>query len=163
MEDCHIAKVVERLMLSFARIELPEIVDVNLPLEGIFHGTAIVAIDKRHPGQARKVMDALWSGSWLRGSRLIAVVDADVDIHDVSTTFWKILNSVDWKKDLVVPDTTSNQDKPGHVFLPYGGRIGIDATRKLPEEGFQGTWPKQVARGNAIRDLVSRRWREYGF
>ena len=108
-------------------------------------------------------MDTLWTHSWLRGSRLIAVVDADVDIRDVSTTFWTILNSVDWKRDLFVPDTTANQDKPGHVPLPYGGRIGIDATRKLPGEGSQGAWPKQASRDKAMKDLVTRRWREYGF
>ena len=135
MEDCYMAKAAERLMLPFTRLELPEVVEINLPLEGIFHGTAVVAIDKRHPGQGREVMAALWARGWLAGARLLVVVDGDVDVHDLSRTFWKVVNSVDWQRDLVFADVSGQKNRPDSG-RPYGGRLGIDATRKLPGEGM---------------------------
>lgn len=162
MEDCYIAKAAERLMLPFTRIGLPEIVDINLPLEGIFHGAAIVSIDKRYPGQARRVMEALWGKGWLSASRLLVVVDADLELRDLSRTFWKLLNSVDWRRDLVIADPPAGET--GNIpFYPFGGRLGIDATRKLPEEGLGGGWPREIAMDEAVRELVGKRWREYGF
>ena len=110
MEDCYMAKAAERLMLPFTRLELPEVVEINLPLEGIFHGTAVVAIDKRHPGQGREVMAALWARGWLAGARLLVVVDGDVDVHDLSRTFWKVMNSVDWRRDLVFADVSGREE-----------------------------------------------------
>ncbi|HLO27126.1 MAG TPA: UbiD family decarboxylase, partial [Geobacteraceae bacterium] len=98
MEDCHMARAAERLMLPFTRLELPEIVEINLPLEGIFHGAAIVSIDKRAPGQGRLVMERLWAKGWLSGSRLLVVVDGDVDVCDLSRVFWKVLNSSNWTR-----------------------------------------------------------------
>jgi len=154
MEDCYLAKGVERLMLPFMRLALPEIVEINLPIEGIFHGAAVVSIDKRVPGQARRVMEALWSEGWLAGSRLLVVVDADLDVHDLSRTFWKVLNNVEWRRDLVLADSPGGKG---------GGRLGIDATRKLAEELDAGEWPREIVMDAAVRDLVDKRWREYGF
>jgi 4-hydroxy-3-polyprenylbenzoate decarboxylase len=159
MEDCWLAKGVERLMLPFLRLELPEIVEINLPPEGIFHGAAVVAIDKRSPGQARRVMEALWSKGWLSAARLLVVVDGDIDVKDLSRAFWRVLNSVEWRRDLVLADSSGN----GGSALPFGGRLGIDATRKLPGEGFAGEWPREVAMDRKVRELVEKRWREYGF
>jgi 4-hydroxy-3-polyprenylbenzoate decarboxylase len=144
-------------MLPFLRLELPEIVEINLPLEGIFHGAAVVAIDKRQAGQARRVMEALWSGGWLSGSRFLVVVDADQDPRDLSRVYWKVLNTVEWRRDIVIHEATG-----GKSGLPFGGRLGIDATRKLPGEQA-GEWPREIAMDEAIRDLVAKRWREYGF
>ena len=146
-------------MLPFLRMELPEIVDINFPLEGIFHGAAVVSIDKRVPGQARRVMEGLWSGGWLAGSRLLVVVDAGQDVHDLSRTFWKVLNNADWRRDLVMADPHGEKSSG----LPFGGRLGIDATRKLAEELVASEWPREVAMDEAIRELVEKRWREYGF
>jgi 4-hydroxy-3-polyprenylbenzoate decarboxylase len=161
MEDCQMAKVAERLMLPLTRLRLPEVVEINLPLEGIFHVAAIVSIAKRFPGHARKVMETLWNGGWLKGSRLLVVVDEDVDVHDLSWTFWKVLNSVDWDRDLVFAGYSGEENSSGRN-LPFGGRLGIDATRKLPGEGV-AAWPREVAMESDIKDLVTRRWREYGF
>lgn len=161
MEDCQMAKAAERLMLPFTRFELPEVVGINLPLEGIFHGAAIVSIEKRFPGHARQVMEALWDRGWLQGSRLLVLVDGDVDVHDLSRAFWKILNTVDWERDLVIAGETGGSGWP-ESGTPFGGRLGIDATRKLPEEGVD-SWPREVAMDKSVRELVDRRWREYGF
>ncbi|HTG81079.1 MAG TPA: UbiD family decarboxylase [Geobacteraceae bacterium] len=161
MEDCYLAKGVERLMLPFLRLDLPEIVEINLPLEGIFHGAAVVSIDKRQPGQARRVMEALWSGGWLSGSRLLVVVDADLDPHDLSRVYWKVLNSTEWRRDVVMYDAAGGR-LAQVSSLPCGGRLGIDATRKLPEE-LAAEWPREIAMDEAVRKLVEKRWREYGF
>jgi 4-hydroxy-3-polyprenylbenzoate decarboxylase len=161
MEDCHMAKAAERLMLPFTRLELPEVVDINLPPGGIFHGAAIVSIEKRVPGQGRRVMERLWAKGWLSASRLLVMVDEDVDVRDFSRVFWKVLNSADWTRDLAVTDITGGTDGP-EDRLPFGGRLGIDATRKLPEEGV-AAWPREVAMDAGVRELVAGRWREYGF
>ena len=162
MEDCYMAKAAERLMLPFTRLELPEIVEINLPLEGIFHGAAVVSVDKRFPGHGRRIMEALWDTGWLSGSRLLVVVDGDVDICDFSHVFWKVLNSVDWKRDLVFAGLPGAKNTPDSSF-PFGGKLGIDATRKLPGEGRADAWPEEVMMDEAIKELVEKRWREYGF
>lgn len=162
MEDCYLAKGVERLMLPFMRLELPEIAEINLPLEGIFHGAAVVSIDKRAPGQARRVMETLWSRGWLSCSRLLVVVDADLDVRDLSRTFWKVLNNVEWRRDLVIADSPGEAASQDADRLPFGGRLGIDATRKLAGEGV-AEWPREIAMDRAVQDLVKERWREYGF
>ncbi len=158
MEDCWLAKGVERLMLPFLRLDQPEIVEINLPLEGIFHGATMVSIDKRSPGQARRVMERLWSSGWLSSARLLVMVDDDVDVHDLSRIFWRVLNRVDWRRDLVIGDAPVS----GSGGLPFGGRLGIDATRKLPGEGL-AAWPEEIAMEEAVKELVEKRWREYGF
>jgi 4-hydroxy-3-polyprenylbenzoate decarboxylase len=161
MEDCQMAKAAERIMLPFMRLALPEIVEINLPLEGIFHGAAIVSIEKRLPGQGRKVMEEIWSKGWLSGSRLLVVVDADMDVCEPSRVFWKALNCVDWQRDLVISDLPGGKERTDRC-LPFGGRLGIDATRKLPEEGV-AVWPEEVAMDEVVMKLVGKRWREYGF
>lgn len=163
MEDCYMAKAVERLMLPFVRLALPEVVAINLPMEGIFHGAALIAIDKRCPGQPREVMQKLWSQGWLAGARLLVIVDADLDVQDLSRTFWKVLNNVDWRRDLILADSSAERDPvPGNP-VPFGGRLGIDATRKMPGEGLAGPWPQELAMDEAVMELVGKRWREYGF
>jgi 4-hydroxy-3-polyprenylbenzoate decarboxylase len=162
MEDCYMAKAAERLMLPFTRLGLPEIMEINLPLEGIFHGAAVVSIDKRFPGHARQVMAVLWAQGWLRNARLLVLVDGDVDVQDLSHTFWKVLNSVNWTRDLVVADQSGDDGRPESGF-PYCGKLGIDATRKLPGEGTEHGWPGEVRMDETIRELVGKRWRDYGF
>jgi 4-hydroxy-3-polyprenylbenzoate decarboxylase len=163
MEDCYMAKAVERLMLPFVRLALPEVVAINLPLEGIFHGAALIAIDKRGPGQPREVMQMLWSSGWLAGARLLVIVDSDLDVQDLPRTFWKVLNHVDWHRDLIQADPVVEGDPARNNTLPFGGRLGIDATRKMPGEGLAGPWPQELAMDEAVMELVGKRWREYGF
>jgi 4-hydroxy-3-polyprenylbenzoate decarboxylase len=163
MEDCYMAKAVERLMLPFVRLALPEVVAINLPLEGIFHGAALIAIDKRGPGQPREVMRSLWSQGWLASARLLVIVDADLDVQDLSRTFWKVLNNVEWRRDLILADPSAELDPASGNPVPYGGRLGIDATRKMPGEGLAGPWPRELAMDEAVMELVGKRWREYGF
>jgi 4-hydroxy-3-polyprenylbenzoate decarboxylase len=150
MEDCYMAKATERLLLPMIRLELPEITDINLPLEGIFHGCAIVALDKSHPGHPREVIEALWARGWFGDARLLVVVDADLDVYDLSLIAWKVLNIVDWRRDLVVSAT-------GREKVPLG-RLALDATRKVNGAGES----REIARGRELSMLVDNRWREYG-
>lgn len=155
MEDCYMAKAVERLMLPISRSAIPEITDISLPLEGIFHGAALVAIKKTCPGQARHVMESLWSGGWLARSRLLIIVDADVNPHDISRSAWRVLNNVDWRRDFV----TAGGDAPSAG--PFGGRLGIDATRKLSTE-MDGYVSAETGARTSVLDIVDSRWRDYG-
>jgi 4-hydroxy-3-polyprenylbenzoate decarboxylase len=153
------AKAIERLMLPLTRRQLPEIVDLSLLMEGIFHGGAVIAISKTFPGQARRVMQSLWSAGWLAGARLLLVVDSDVDPHDLSAAVWRTFNNVNWQRDLIIADHFSDGSA---VSTPFGGRLGIDATRKVSGE-ITAEWPEEIRMAEAVKELVTRRWRDYGF
>ncbi|HEY6839528.1 MAG TPA: UbiD family decarboxylase [Geobacteraceae bacterium] len=147
MEDCWLARATERLLLPLLRRELPEIVDINLPFEGIFHGCAVVAMAKRGPAHPRRVMERLWSGGWLRDARLLVMVDQDVDVRDLARVAWKVINNVTWSRDLVLPSLAAD-----------GGKLGIDGTRKRSRRGGE-----DVVMSGDITRMVDTRWREYGF
>ena len=159
MEDCFMGKAMERLMLPLLRRLLPEIVEINLPLEGIFHGAAVVSICKTRPGQGREVIQQLWERGWLASSRLLVVVDAEVDPHDLSLAGWWALNHADWQQDLVIAGEPASGRS---AYGDFGGRLGIDATRKISSERTDRP-AEEVAPDRSMQDTVTRRWREYGF
>ncbi len=150
MEDCYLAKAAERVLLPLMRLELPEIVDINMPMEGIFHGCAMVAIEKHREGHPREVMEALWRKGWLACSRLLVIVDAGLGVDDISLVAWRVVNVVDWKRDLVIGEPTDD--------VPLG-RLGLDATGKAGADGKQ---PEGIARDPAVVGMVEKRWHEYG-
>ena len=152
-------KAMERLMLPLLRRLLPEIVEINLPLESIFHGAAVVSLRKTRAGQGREVIQQLWERGWLSSSRLLIVVDADVDPHDLSLAGWWTLNHADWQQDLVI---AGEQAAGRSAYGDFGGRLGIDATRKTPSERA-GRPAEEVAPDRSVQETVTRRWREYGF
>jgi 4-hydroxy-3-polyprenylbenzoate decarboxylase len=155
MEDCFLARASERLLLPVLRRELPGLVDIHMPMEGIFHGCAIVALEKGGPAHPRRLMEALWGGRQLGDARVIVVVDADTDVHDMSLVAWKVFNLVDWRRD-IVPDGSAGEKAPL-------GRIGLDATRKGGKSPGKNAFPEEIARGQSVMELVDSRWREYGF
>jgi 4-hydroxy-3-polyprenylbenzoate decarboxylase len=157
MEDCYLAKATERLLLPLLRRDLPEIVDINLPMEGIFHGCALVSAAKAFAGHGRQLISRLWSAGWLRQARLLVVVDNDVNVQDLSRSAWRVINNVDWSRDLLCPP-----DAPA-AGRPFGGRLGIDATRKLPDELGGVEPPPELAMSETVRKAVQKRWRQYGF
>jgi len=150
MEDCFMARATERLLLPVIRRELPGVIDIHMPLEGIFHGCTIVALEKGDPAHPRRLMEALWGGRRLGDARVIVVVDADTDVHDMSLVAWKVFNLVDWRQDIVLD---------GSVPL---GRIGLDATRKGGNSPGKSEFSEEIARGQSVMEMVDRRWREYG-
>jgi 4-hydroxy-3-polyprenylbenzoate decarboxylase len=164
MEDAWLGKTTERLFLPLLQAVVPEIVDYNLPVEGGFHNLAIVAVKKSYPGQAKKVMNALWGlGHMMMLTRLLVIVDHDVDVHDVRGVVWFALNNIDASRDLVImPGPVDDLDHAGSYELALGHKIGVDATRKGPDEGYQRDWPPEIRMDAATRERVSARWAEYG-
>ncbi len=162
MEDCYIGKATERIFLPLIRKQLPEIVDMNLPLEGVFHNIAIVSIDKRYPGQTRKVMYAMWGMGQMSFTKMIVVVDKWVNVQDPSEVVWRIGNNVDPKRDIVILEGPLDVLDNASDILAYGGKIGIDATKKLPSEGFTREWPDDIVMSSDIKKLVDEKWKEFG-
>jgi 4-hydroxy-3-polyprenylbenzoate decarboxylase len=162
MEDCHMAAAIERLLLPVMRKQLPEVVDFHLPFEGIFHNLILVSIDKQYPGHARKVMHALWGLGQAMVSKVIVVVDQDVNVRDYAEVTWKVLNHIDPERDIeFVLGPIETLDHASR--LPkYGSKMGIDGTRKWPEEGFTRPWPDAIVMDETVKRLVDRRWGEYG-
>lgn len=163
MEDCRLAKVAERMMLPFIRREIPEVADINLPLEWIFHNCAIVSIHKKYPGQAESIFSRLRSCGWLRNSRFLVLVDAESDVKDLSGIAWRVMNSVDWQRDLTVCGPAAVYGAHAPALPGSGAFLGIDATRKYPEERSGSKWPAEIDMDEAVKRLVDMRWHEYGF
>ena len=161
-EDCWMAKATERLFLPLIRQLCPEIVDINMPLEGVFHDCLIVSIRKRYPGQARKVMNFLWGMGQLMYTKLIVVVDEEVDPQDVSMVAWRAFNNIDARRDLVLSDGPLDALDHSSPLPRYGTRLGVDATRKGPDEGHPRPWPESLSMTAEIKALVDGRWSEYG-
>ena len=163
-EDGPIGKATERIFLPLIKMTVPEIVDYDLPVEGGFHNCVIVSIDKRFPKQAQKVMHAIWGTGLMSLSKLVVVVDADCDVHDYSEVAWRAFGNVDYAHDLLL--TSGPVDHLDHAAYQqfWGGKAGIDATRKLPEEGYArpGGWPEMVVQDPAIVERVTKRWNELG-
>jgi 4-hydroxy-3-polyprenylbenzoate decarboxylase len=163
MEDCRLAKAAERLILPFIRLELPEIVDINLPIQWIFNNSAVVSINKARPGHACEVIRNLRIGGWLRNARVLVIVDSDIDVQDLSLVAWRVVNLVDWQRDLVIGGP-ADELVIAETALPGSDTfLGIDATRKWPEERSGRQWPREIEMDEAVKRLVDMRWHEYGF
>jgi len=158
-EDAWMGKAVERIFLPLMRLTIPELVDVNLPIEGIFHNLMIVSIRKSYPGQARKVMNAIWSLGQAMFTKCIVVVDEDVDVHDIADVALKAFNNIDPERDIQF--TLGPVDSLDHSSrLPdYGSKMGIDATRKWSSEGFARPWPDEIVMDAKTRSLVDDKWK----
>lgn len=163
-EDGPLGKATERFFLPLLKTIVPDIVDYDLPETGGFHNCAIVSIDKRYPKHAQKVMHAIWGAHLMSLTKLIVVVDADCDVHDYAEVSWRAFGNVDYGRDLLL--TEGPVDHLDHASYQqfWGGKLGVDATRKLPGEGYtrDGGWPEMIASDPATAALVDRRWKEYG-
>jgi len=166
MEDYYLGKASERIFLPLIRKTVPEIVDMHFPAEGIFHNIVIISIDKRYPGHARKIMNAVWGLGQLMFSKTVVVVDRDVDVQNLSQVAWIVGTHIDPERDIQfmrgpVDDLEDASDLPA-----YGSKMGIDATRKWASEGFKRPWPTRIAtteaagrRAEEIWQRVRRGWR----
>ena len=162
MEDGWMGKAVERIFLPLMKLTIPELVDINLPLEGVFHNLMLVSIKKSYPGQARKVMNAIWSLGQAMFTKCIIVVDEDVNVQDVGEVTLKALNHIDPERDIQF--TLGPVDSLDHASrLPnYGSKMGIDATRKWPTEGFTRPWPDEILMDEKTKALVDKKWKDLG-
>ncbi|MDA8174026.1 MAG: menaquinone biosynthesis decarboxylase [Nitrospiraceae bacterium] len=163
MEDCYMAKATERIFLPLIKKQLPEIADMNLPMEGVFHNLAVVSIDKRYPGHARKIMYALWGLGQMSFTKTIIVVDKWVNVQDISEVLWRVGNNVDPKRDVVIVEGPLDVLEHASDIPAYGGKMGIDATKKTPADGFKREWPPDIEMSPEVKALVDSRWKEYGF
>jgi 4-hydroxy-3-polyprenylbenzoate decarboxylase len=163
MEDCYMAKATEKIFLPAIKMIIPEIVDMELPMEGVFHNCALIAIDKKFPGQAKKVISALWGLGQMASTKYIAVFDKDIDLRDSRTVVWKLLNNVDPKRDLMLSEGPLDALDHSAPYPNFGGKMGIDATRKTREEGMGREWPDEIKMSEEIIEQVNSRWKEYGF
>ncbi|HLX26428.1 MAG TPA: menaquinone biosynthesis decarboxylase [Candidatus Cybelea sp.] len=163
MEDAWLGKATERIFLPLLRAMLPEVVDMNLPVEGGFHNLALVSIRKTYPGQAKKVMNALWGlGHMMMLTRVLVIVDADVDVQEPRSVAWFVLNNLAPERDVVMmPGPVDDLDHASYS-IAYGTKIGIDATRKDASEGYTRSWPPDMVMDDATQRVVTDRWREYG-
>lgn len=162
MEDAYLAKAIERIFLPLIRSQFPEIVDIDLPVAGVFANCILVSIKKGYPHHARKIMHLLWGFGQLMFQKMILVFDHDVNIHDPQEVAWRAFNNVDPKRDILLTegpldelDISASQDL-------FGSKMGVDCTRKWPEEGMQRPWPEDITMSPDIKEKVSRRWQEYG-
>ncbi|MCE4628455.1 MAG: UbiD family decarboxylase [Desulfurococcales archaeon] len=161
MEDAVIGKMVERIFLPIMRVILPEVVEVNFPVHGVFQGLMIVSIRKRYPGHAKKVMSALWGVGQTSLTKIIVVVDSDVDPHDINQVIWAVSSNVNPARDVIVlPDAHTDALDPAAKAPGYGAKLGIDATRKLPEENWGRPWPELVSEDPETRRVADRIFEE---
>jgi 4-hydroxy-3-polyprenylbenzoate decarboxylase len=162
MEDGWMGKAVERIFLPLMKLTLPEIVDVNLPVEGIFHNLMIVSIRKSYPGHARKVMNGIWALGQAMFTKCVVVVDEDVSVQNIGDVVLKVFNHIDPERDIQF--TLGPVDSLDHASrLPnFGSKMGIDATRKWPTEGFTRPWPNEILMDAKTKALVDRKWKELG-
>jgi len=161
-EDGPIGHATERIFLPLLKLLVPDIVDYAMPEPGVFHNCVIVSIRKRYPKHAQKVMHAIWGAHLLSLAKLIVVVDDDCDPHDYHEVAFRAFGNVDYAHDLLL--TEGPVDHLDHASYQqfWGGKAGLDATRKLPTEGYDRGWPDEAVMSEEIRALVDRRWPEYG-
>ena len=162
MEDAWMGKAVERIFLPMMKMTIPEIVDINLPPEGVFHNLMLVSIRKSYPGQARKVMSAIWSLGQAMFTKCIIVVDEDCDVQDIGEVVLRVTNNIDPERDIQF--TMGPIDSLDHASrMPnYGSKMGIDATRKWKAEGFDRPWPALLEMDRETKAKVDAIWTKLG-
>ena len=162
MEDYYLGHATERIFLPLLKLTMPEIVDLHMPAEGIFHNLVFVSIDKQYPGQAWKVMNGLWGQGLMALAKLIVVLDKDVNVRDPKDAWWVALNHIDPERDVrfsMGPIDVLDHSSRGFT---YGSKMGIDATRKWKEEGFTREWPDKIVMDDATKAKVDAMWRSLG-
>jgi 4-hydroxy-3-polyprenylbenzoate decarboxylase len=162
MEDAWMGKAVERIFLPAMKMQIPELVDIHLPVEGVFHNLMLVSIKKSYPGHARKVMNAIWSLGQAMFTKCIVVVDEDCDVQNIAEVVLRVTNNIDPERDIQF--TLGPIDSLDHASrLPnYGSKMGIDATRKWKAEGFVRQWPAMIEMDRATKEKVDAIWAKLG-
>ncbi|MGH4122588.1 MAG: menaquinone biosynthesis decarboxylase [Clostridium sp.] len=162
MEDCYLGKATERIFLPLIKVQCPEIIDINFPLEGVFHNCVIVSIKKAYPKHAHKIMNSLWGLGQMMYTKMIIVVDENIDPQNISTVAWKVFNNIDPSRDIVISEGPLDALDHASNTPFYGSRLGIDATKKWPSEGHSRPWPDDIEMSEEIKKMVDKRWSEYG-
>ena len=162
MEDYWMGHAVERIFLPLMRQQMPEVVDMHMPAEGIFHNLMIVAIRKSYPGQARKVMNAIWGLPGAMFTKCVVVVDHDVDVHNLREVAWKAFNHIDPERDIQLVLGPVDQLEHASRLPNFGSKMGVDATTKWPSEGFTRPWPDEIVMDETTKKKVDSIWKTLG-
>ncbi len=163
MEDAYLGKATERIFLPLMKAQLPEIVDINLPVEAVFHNLCIISMKKRYPGHAKKVMFALWGMGQMMFAKTIIVLDDDVNVQDLREVLWAATTRMDPARDVVILDRTPTDTLDHASSLPnLGSKMGIDATRKGPDEGFKREWPDALKMDGEVKSRIDEIWKDLG-
>lgn len=162
MEDYWLGHATERIFLPLLKLTVPEIVDYHMPAAGIFHNLVFVSIDKQYPGQAYKVMHAMWGMGLMSLSKVLVVVDHDVNVHDADEVWWVTLNNIDPRRDIEFARGPVDVLDHASQEFTFGSKMGIDATRKWPEEGFHREWPTRIVMDEATKRRVDEIWPTLG-
>jgi 4-hydroxy-3-polyprenylbenzoate decarboxylase len=163
MEDYYMGKATERIFLPLLKMIVPDIVDYSLPISGVFHNSVFITIRKEYPFQARRVMHAVWGAGQMSFTKFIIIVDEHVDVHDEQDVLFHLFSNCDPERDHEIvhgPVDILDHASPEHGA---GSKMGFDATVKFPQEGRSRRWPKELEMDQATKELVTRKWREYGF
>ena len=161
-EDYWMGHAVERIFLPVMKMQYAEIVDIAMPAEGIFHNLMIVAIRKSYPGHARKIMNAIWSLGQAMFTKVLIVVDHDVNVQNYKEVTWKALCAIDPERDVqFMLGPVDTLDHAARV-QDFGSKMGIDATRKWASEGFARPWPDEIQMDDATKKRVDEIWEKLG-
>jgi 4-hydroxy-3-polyprenylbenzoate decarboxylase len=163
LEDAYIGKVIERSFLPLIQMLQPEVVDYSMPSAGWFQGLAIISIKKRYPGQAKKVMMGLWGMGQLSLTKTFVVVDDDINVHDMNDVIWAITTRADAARDtIIINNTPTDTLDPASPLVNLGSKMGIDATQKTKEEGYEREIQQIVKVDSETKNLVDSKWSDYG-
>jgi len=162
MEDCFLGKATERLFLPLLRMTLPEMVDMNLPLEGVFHNCAILSIKKSYPMHAKKVMSAVWGLGMMSLTKFVVIVDEHVNVHDESEVAWRVFNNVDPQRDVLLTEGPLDVLDHSSPTANYGAKMGLDATKTWTSEGHEREWPDDIAMTDEVKRMVDEKWSRLG-
>ncbi len=157
-EDCYMGKAIERIFLPCAKLFISELVDMNLPWEGIFHNCMIISIDKRYPGHAKKAMSSIWGFGQMMFTKYLIVVDKTVDVHNISEVAWHVFNDTDPKRDMMFAEGPLDALDHATPLWAYGSKVGIDATKKWKSEGFDREWPDELEMSEDITQAVTKKF-----
>jgi 4-hydroxy-3-polyprenylbenzoate decarboxylase len=162
MEDLYLGKATERIFLPLLRLTFPEIVDMNFPAPGVFHNLAVVSIKKAYPAHARKILHGLWGMGQMMLTKIIVVVDHDVNVNDPAEVTWIVGNHIDPKRDVVFVDGPVDVLDHAAPHMGYGSKMGIDATRKWANEGFEREWPEPIVMDEKTKRHIDAIWPKLG-
>ncbi len=162
MEDFYMGKAIERIFLPLMRMQIPEIRDMCMPAEGVFHNLMLVSIRKSYPGHARKIMHAIWGLGQAMFTKCIVVMDDDVNVQDMSEVAWRALNNIDPQRDIEFALGPIDSLDHASRLVNFGSKMGIDATRKWPQEGFTRPWPDVLKMSPEVKSRVDELWKLAG-
>ena len=162
MEDAWLGKATERLFLPLLRMLFPEVVDMNLPVEGAFHNLVLLSIKKQYPFHASRIAHGLWGSGQMSFSKVICVLDDDVDVQNTAEVAWRLLANLDPKRDISMVEGPIDQLDHGANHALYGGKMAIDGTRKWAEEGYTREWPEVARQSEGVKARVDAIWNELG-